>query len=51
MKIKCPNCKHEIDINIGQLIGSKTSDKKAKSSRETGKKGGGRKKGRKAEKS
>ena len=36
--MKCPHCSKE--INPAQLLGSMKSDKKAKSSRENGKKGG-----------
>jgi len=37
-KILCPHCGQE--LNIGVLLGSKTSEKKAASSRENGKTGG-----------
>lgn len=38
--ITCPCCKHEFLINIGQLMGAKTSPKKAESSKLNGRLGG-----------
>ncbi|MDD5598674.1 MAG: hypothetical protein PHV82_12075 [Victivallaceae bacterium] len=40
MKTICPKCNSEIEVNLGRLAGSVTSEAKAKSSRENGKKGG-----------
>ena len=37
-KSKCPHCGK--DINIGSILGQKTSEKKAVTSAENGKKGG-----------
>jgi len=36
--VKCPHCGKP--INVGSLLGQRTSEKKAKSSAENGKKGG-----------
>jgi hypothetical protein len=38
MKIKCPNCNQEVEINIGSLMGQVKSEKKARTSAENGKK-------------
>jgi hypothetical protein len=49
MKVTCPNCKHEHEVNVGALMGSVKSKAKAKASRENAKLGGwpkGKKRGK-----
>jgi hypothetical protein len=50
MKINCPKCDHEFDYDFAGYLGSIKTAKKAKSSRENGKKGGRPKKKKDEEK-
>jgi len=40
MKIKCPHCGHEHEVNIGYIMGKKSTEAKKEAARENGKKGG-----------
>ncbi len=40
MTIYCPHCNKPIEVNPASLLGKKSSERKAATSRENGKKGG-----------